>query len=144
MGQCSESLKDRLQTLQNKAVRTIARVRYEEADHNILLANFGWLSVRKVIKLDIGVFIYKELNNMHPERTDTIFHKADNIQSYRTRSVTGNNLFMPRGNIQNFKRKTLSCSGSVLWNEVPDEIRMTQILEGFKDKFKKHLAAQQV
>ena len=36
-GQCSESLKDRLQTLQNKAARTIARVRYEEADHNTLI-----------------------------------------------------------------------------------------------------------
>ena len=58
-GQCSESLKDRLQTLQNKAARTIARVRYEEADHNILLANFGWLSVRNLIKLDMGIFIYK-------------------------------------------------------------------------------------
>ena len=80
-GQCSESLKDRLQTLQNKAVRTIARVRYEEADHNILLANFGWLSVRNLIKLDTGIFIYKELNNMHPERTDTIFHKVDDIHS---------------------------------------------------------------
>ena len=38
----------------------------------------------------------------------------------------------------------MSYSGSVLWNEIPDEIRMTQTLEGFKDKFKKHLAAQQV
>ena len=95
-GQCSESLKDRLQTLQNKAARTIARVRYEEADHNILLANFGWLSVRNIIKLDMGIFIYKEQNNMHPERTNTIFHKVDNIHSYRTRSVTSNNLFIPR------------------------------------------------
>ena len=124
-GQCSESLKDRLQTLQNKAARTIARVRYDEADHNTLLANFGWLSVRNLIKLDMGIFIYKELNNMHPERTDTIFLKIDNIHSHRTRSVTSNNLFIPRGNTQNFQ-KTMSYSGSVLWNEVPDEIRMTQ------------------
>ena len=77
-GKCSESLKDRLQTLQNKAARTIARVRYEEADHNILSANFGWLSVRNLIKLNMGIFIYKELNNMHLERTDTIFRKVDN------------------------------------------------------------------
>ena len=73
-GQCSETLKDRLQALQNKAARTIARVRYEEADHNILLANFGWLSVRNLIKLDIGFSFTK---NIHPERTDTIFNKVD-------------------------------------------------------------------
>ena len=112
-GQCSESLKDMLQTLQNKAARTISRVRYEEADHNILLGNFAWLSVRNLIKLDVGIFIYKELNNMHPERTNTIFHKVDNIHSCRTRSVTSNNLFIRRGNKQNFK-KTMSYSGRVL------------------------------
>ena len=55
------------------------RVRYKEADHNILLANFGWLSVRNLIKLDMGIFIYKELNKKHPERTNTIFFKVDNI-----------------------------------------------------------------
>ena len=38
----------------------------------------------------------------------------------------------------------MSYSGIVLWNEIPDEITMTQTLEGFKDKFKEHLAAQQV
>ena len=106
-GQCSESLKDRLQTLQNKAARTITRVRYEEADHNILLANFGWLSVRNLIKLDMGIFIYKELNNMHPERTNTIFHKVDHIHSYKTRSVTDNNFFIPRRNTQNFKKNNV-------------------------------------
>ena len=70
-GQCSESLKNRLQTLQNKAARTITRVRYEEADHNILLANFGWLSVRNLIKLDMGISFTKNsitgiLNKLTP------------------------------------------------------------------------------
>ena len=126
-------------------------MRYEEADDNILLANFRWLSVRNLIKLDMGIFIYKELNNMHPEQTDTILHKVDNIHSYRTRSVTSNNLFIPRGKPQNpppkkkqKQKQTMSYSESVLWNEIPDEIKMTQTLESFEDKFKKHLAAQQV
>ena len=88
-------------------------------------------------------FIHKELNNMYLEQTDIIFHKVGRIHSYRTRSVTSNNLFISRGNTQTFQ-KTMSCSGSVLWNEIQDEIRMTQTLEGFEDKFNEHLAAQQV
>ena len=32
-GQCGETLKDKLQTLQNKAARTIAKLRYDEANH---------------------------------------------------------------------------------------------------------------
>ena len=70
-------------------------------------------------------------------------HPVDNIHCCKTRPVSGNNLFIPGGNTQKFQ-KTVSYSGSVLWNEIPDEIRMAQTLEGFKDKFKKHLPAQQV
>ena len=33
-GQCSETLKDKLQTLQNKAARAIAKVCYDEANHS--------------------------------------------------------------------------------------------------------------
>ena len=44
-GQCNETLKDKLQALQNKAARSIAKVKYEDADHRKLLGQFGWLSV---------------------------------------------------------------------------------------------------
>ena len=36
-GQCSETLRDKLQTLQNKAARAIAKVHYDEANHGKLL-----------------------------------------------------------------------------------------------------------
>ena len=67
-GQCSETLRDKLQTLQNKAARAIAKVPYDEANHGKLSTDFGWLSVRNLIKLDMGIFAYKELNNLHPEQ----------------------------------------------------------------------------
>ena len=60
-GQCSETLRDKLQTLQYKAARTIAKVCYDEANHSKLLTEFGWLSVRNLIQLDMGIFAYKEL-----------------------------------------------------------------------------------
>ena len=44
-GQCDETLKDKLQALQNKA----AKVKYEDADHHKLLGQFGWLSVGNLI-----------------------------------------------------------------------------------------------
>ena len=67
-GQCSETLKGKLQTLQNKAARALAKVRYDEANHSKLLTDFSWLSVKNLIKLDMGIFAYKELNNLHPEQ----------------------------------------------------------------------------
>ena len=141
-GQCSEALRDKLQTLQNKAARAIAKVRYDEANHGKLLTDFGWLSVRNLIKLDMGIYAYKELNNLHPEQDIRPFQKLDEQHTYNTRSVTNNNLFIPRGSTQLFNR-TMSYSGSRLWNEIPYEIRRVQTLEDFKDKLKTCLTAQQ-
>ena len=140
--QCGETLKDKLQILQHKAARTIAKLRYDEANHSDLLTKFGWLSVRNIIKLDTAVFVYKEINNLHPEQSDSPFQMLDCLYSYNTRSVSNNNLFIPRGNTQNFQ-KTMSFSGSKIWNEIPTEIRMAQTLHSFKDQLKKHLATQQ-
>ena len=40
-GQCDETLKDRLQTLENKTACTIAKLRYDETNHSKLLTEFG-------------------------------------------------------------------------------------------------------
>ena len=100
-GQCSESLKDWLQPLQNRAARTMARVRYAEADHDTLLSNFGWLNVRSLSKLDLRVFVYKELHSLHPERDESLLQELDNLHYHKTGSATSNNLFIPRGDSQN-------------------------------------------
>ena len=56
-GQWYETLKDKLQTLQNKAARSIAKVKYDNADHCKLLGQFGRLSIQNLIKLDMGIFM---------------------------------------------------------------------------------------
>ena len=117
-------------------------MRYDEANHRDLLTEFAWLSVRNLIKLDTAVFVYKEVSNWHPEQDDSPFQMLDCLHSYNTRSVSNNNLFIPRGKSQHFQ-KTMSFSGSKIWNEIPTEIRMAQTLHSFKDRLKKHLAAQQ-
>ena len=40
-GQCDETLKDRLQILQNKAALIIAKLRYDAANYGQLLTEFG-------------------------------------------------------------------------------------------------------
>ena len=141
-GQCGEIQKDKLQTLQNKAARTIAKLRYDEANDSDLLTKFAWLIVRNLIKLDAAVFVLKEINNLHPEQADSPFQMLDCLYSYNTRSVSNSNLFIPRAKTQNFQ-KTISFSGNKIWNEIPTEIRMAQTLHSFKDQLKKHLATQQ-
>ena len=66
-GQCRATQKDKLQTLQNNVAQTIAKLLYDKANHSDLLTKFAWLSVINLIKLDIAVFVYKEISNLHPE-----------------------------------------------------------------------------
>ena len=96
-GQCGETLKDKLQTLQNKATRTIANLQYDEANYYELLTEFSWLSVRNLRSLDTAIFVYREINNLHPEQADSLFQQLAYLHSYSTRSVNSNYLFIPRG-----------------------------------------------
>ena len=141
-GQCGETLEDKLQTLQKKAAQTIAKLRHDEANHYELLTEFGWLSVRNLISLDTAIFAYKEINNLYPEQPDSPFQRLDYLHSYSMRSVSNNNLFIPRGETNNFQ-KTMAFAGSKIWNEIPKEIRMAQTLYSFKEHLKKHLTEQQ-
>ena len=66
-GQCNETQKDKLQALQNKAARTIAKVKFHDADHTRLLQDLGWLNVRSFLELNMGIFIYKCQNKLMPD-----------------------------------------------------------------------------
>ena len=48
-GNCGEVLKNKLQVQQNRAARIIEKVKYENADHEKLLINLDWLSVRNIL-----------------------------------------------------------------------------------------------
>ena len=60
-GLCNSILIDKLQTLQNRIARIVTDTSYDEADHPVLLRELGWLSVRKLITLDLGIFMYKAI-----------------------------------------------------------------------------------
>ena len=79
-GQCGETLKNKLQALQNRGAGSIAKVTYEDAYHIQLLLKFGWLSVRSLISYEMGVFMYKTLNGLAPDRMLEVFERqADNL-----------------------------------------------------------------
>ena len=114
-GQCNETLKDKLQVLQYKAARSIAKVKYEDADHHKLLGQFGWLSVRNLIRLDMGIFMYKCQNGYVPDSITRLYTTVDNIHSYHTRSADMGNLHIPRL-VHSYTQSSLSYTGAKLWN----------------------------
>ena len=45
--------------MQNRAVRIIIGISYEDADHPSILYRLGWLSIRHLIVLDLAVAMFK-------------------------------------------------------------------------------------
>ena len=84
-GQCNDTLIDRLQILQNKAARLITKVKYDDADHLGLICQLGWITVCGIIKLDLGIFMYKSQNNLLPETAGKFHIPAEMVHSYETK-----------------------------------------------------------
>ena len=90
MGQCNDTLTDRLQIFQNKAARVIAKVKYEMLTTWDLLVN---LAVCGLIKLDLGIFRNKSQNNLWPEIAGEFHIPAEMVHSHQTRSGVSRNVF---------------------------------------------------
>ena len=132
--QCNETLKNKLQTLQNRAARIICNRRFEDVgDHQELLNQLGWLNVRQLLSLGLGVAVFKAVNGLIPDQfneSNTI-SKSNTIHSHSTRAVAIDYLFIEITNLT-AGQKSVSLSGSKLWNEIPFDIRNSQSLSAFK------------
>ena len=84
-GLCNSILIDKLQTLQNRIARIVTDTSYDKADHPVLLRELGWLSIRKLITLDLGIFMCKVNKGITPDPICEIFQKTSDTHRYETR-----------------------------------------------------------
>ena len=85
-----------MQALQNKAAKTIEKVKFNDADHMRLLQDLGWLNVRNLPKLSMGIFMYKCQNKFMPDSITNLFRTVDSVHSYQTRVAESGNLYIPK------------------------------------------------
>ena len=137
-GQCSHTLKEKLQSSQNKVARAIAFWRYDEANHRNILNDFEWLNIRYLIDYDLGVLMYKTFNNGHgPEIYKESCHGISSIHGYATKSAVKGDLFVPR-KTTSIAQQAVSVAGPRLWNMIPSTIRNAQSTDTFNVKLKEH------
>ena len=74
-----------LQTLQHRAARVVANVKYENTDHAKLLKDLDWLNVQELIKLDTASLMYKIENDLAPTHMKEMFVKTSDLHTYSTR-----------------------------------------------------------
>ena len=121
-----------MQILQNKAARE-TKVKYEDADHLGLFCQLGWLTVRGLIKLDLGIFMYKSQNNLFPETAGKFHIPAEMVHSYETRSAVSGNVLLPRYELS-FTQKYIAFNGAKIWNEIQVNIKKAPSINSFRKK----------
>ena len=108
---CGEILKDKFQTLQNGAARIITRTPYEVTNDFSLLKHLKWLDVRSITKLDMGIFMYKAMNQLVPGQISEMVTRLSTHYSYQTRSMVNGNLFIPANHLM-AEQRSLRYAGS--------------------------------
>ena len=140
-GLCNSILIDKLQTLQNRRIaRTVTDTSYDEADHPVLLGDLGWLSIRKLITLDLGIIMYKVNKGITPDPICEIFQKASDTHRYETRYAMEDD-FHKIAIKKEITKTAISHSGPKLWNNIPRLVREAPFLDLFKKRFQELIAS---
>ena len=134
---CKSKDLDRLQALQNKAVKLIFNAGKRDSPAP-LLNTLHWLPIRERIKYKLCMYIYKCLNGTAPQYlVDFITYKPKGTRF--TRSSMDTTLLTSQYARTSIGDKSFCISGPSLWNSLPKNIREAHTLSGFKKGLKSYL-----
>jgi hypothetical protein len=127
---------DRLQSVQNAAARVVTLTR-KYVHITPILFDLHWLPMEQRIIFKILLIAYKALHGIAPP------YIADLITAYvpkrNLRSATSNQLVVPAYNLRTCGYRSFSCSAPLLWNSLPQDLRLCTSLACFKKKLKTFL-----
>ena len=75
--------------------------------------------------------MYKIMNGMLPEKLRDLFKLVSDISSRETRQSQSLNIYIHKPRIELTKR-SFTYYGAVLWNSLPDHVKLAPTLECFK------------
>lgn len=127
---CLNEHLNRLQKLQNRAMRTILKCnRYTPIQ--MMLNTLEWLNIRQRLRLNTIVFIRKMANGDAPGYLRSQIKYVGDIQPYNLRN--SDNFNVARARTTQMQR-TLFYKGLQTYNEIPNEIRNENNIVTFKIK----------
>ena len=126
-GECSVTLCDKLQKLQNRAARVITRSGYDVSAKHLLISlrQDNLTKRRKKLK---ATLMFKILNGLAPDYLQDLF-------SIRTTKYNVRNLEMKLNLLKpntNYLKRSFSYSAASLWNNLPKNLRTIESLRSFK------------
>ena len=119
----TQQLSEKLQKLQNHAIRVITKSSYDTSSR-LLLNSLGWDNLASRRAKQNANLMYKCINNLPPAYLSNLF--VLRISNYDFRNAE-KKLLLPKPRTDYLKR-SFSYSGAILWNNLPEEIRTSNSL----------------
>ena len=129
-GNCNSCLENKLIRLQKRAARLILDKDFDTPS-STLFKDLNWMIFPERVKFQKAIIMYKIFNGQAPSYLTESFTPVSNIHDRNLRSSSNEQLYVPKPKTELF-RKTLTYSGSVIWNSIPTHIRNAQSVREFK------------
>ena len=132
----TDRLLHRLEMIQHSAARIIMCKRHNRQSITAVLRRLHWLPVKWRINYKIVVLVFRALHGLAPAYVSTLITPYEPRRALRS---TGSALLcVPRHNLERYGRRSFSCAGPVLWNSLPEDMRLADSLNSFKSHLKTH------
>jgi hypothetical protein len=135
-GNCLKNTKYQIVKMQKRAARLILDTSLDTPSSQ-MFKDLKWQIFPDRVNFHKAVLIYKSLNNLAPTYMKDLFQLNSEVHSYPLRCTDSNKLFMQKPKTEYF-RHSLSYSGPIIWNSLPDNVRDATSLEMFKSRYMKY------
>jgi hypothetical protein len=127
----------KLQYVQNSAARTLLKLK--KFDHiQPALSELHWLPIRYRIDFKILLLVFKALHGCAPKYIQDYIKLTGNTK-YNMRSNHTRTLVVPKFKCITFGKRSFAVAGPLLWNSIPQDLRIIDNAEHLKKQLKTHL-----
>ena len=114
--------------MQNRAARIITGSDYYTRSSEIL-GSLNWINLEDRRAIQFKKLMYKTANNMVPSYLTHKFIRTSSVHEYNLRGAN-HKFFVPRP-LSEYRKKSFSYRGAILWNNMPVQISSAQSLSEF-------------
>ena len=137
-GNAAQHVLEPLIKLQGKILRIICFLSNDMGNTLQAQTQAKLLNIKQLNKLCVAKFMFKFKNKKLPKCFDNFFKARSGQLRYSLRSRVKEDYICKWGK-SNYGMKRLQYEGVQLWNNIPTEIRSSNSLYDFKNKFKSYL-----
>ena len=108
-----------------------------------LFAELNWMAFPERVKFQKVTMMYKSMNNLVLHYIGQLFQHKNEIHNHNLRSTSDDLLYVPKPNCESF-RNSLAYSGAKIMNYIPLNIKSTNSVEQFKDRYVQWIGASYI